>query len=634
MTTTEQHNSPNMVAKRSPQYFLLDIGRTILRILQSGIALLAPIILLVIWEALVRGDVRIGDWVIFSFEPVLDPRFFAKPSEIWKELKQLYANNSLISDTWATTYRVIYGFILGAVPAILLGLLMGSSRVLYTLFLPLGEALYATPKIAFLPLIIFLYGLGEKGLVRLVAFSVFFLVLLGVVKTMGQVEPRYREIARSFGANPLQIFLSVTVPASMPGIITSLQLGLGFALVVIVGAEFFSGDKTGLGYQIWQSKELFNIVRYFAFLVTVAIVGYVLALVLSRVSKFMTPWWQPEVRRPQPTWIQQKLNLYWIATRPWSFIATIVPILVGSVIAGYHRVTIFHVEPTIISLRPKIALDSYDWTFNWLIFALALIGSIAFQAGTNLVNDYYDHVKGADSEKSLGMSGVIQRGDLSPRIVLAYGLGCFILGSAIGLYIVTIAGPFILYLGIFSVFAGFFYTAGPMALAYIGLGEVTVGVFMGPVIIIGAYYVQTSIVTLDPLMASIPIALLVAAILHANNLRDLEDDRDIGKRTLATILGRKYANIEYYVLIIGAYFAQVALVLLDFAPLYTLITLVSLPTALALIYRVAGNTEPVALNPVLRGTAQLQMRFGLLLVAGWFFAIVEAAYRAACGGAC
>lgn len=640
MATLEQTSQPEThygEAKSSEytsRYLIGEIARTLGRILQSGIALLSPIILLIIWEALVRGDVRLGSWVLFSFDPVLDPRFFARPTEIWQELKRLYEHGSIVSDTWATLYRVIYGFVLGAAPAIVLGLFMGSSRLIYTLFQPLTEALYATPKIAFLPLIIFLYGLGEKGLVRLVAFSVFFLVLLSVVKTMNQIDPKYREIARSFGANPLQVFLSVTLPASMPGILTSLHLGLGFALVVIVSAEFFTGDKSGLGYQIWQSKELFNIVRYFAFLVAVAVVGYILAAILSRISRLMLPWWQPEVHQQQPTWIQQKINLYWIAARPWSFIATLVPILVGSVIAGYHRVAVYNASHELISARPKIALGGYDWSFNWLIFGLALLGSVAFQAGTNLVNDYYDHVKGADNEKSLGIGGVIQRGDLTPRTVLIYGILCFVFGSAIGLYLVSVTGPFILYLGFFSVLAGFFYTAGPMALAYIGLGEITVGVFMGPVIVIGAYFVQIKLVTLEPLLASIPIAFLVAAILHANNLRDLEHDREIGKRTLATILGREYANIEYYVLIVGTYAAQIVLVVIGFAPTYTLITLVSFPSALALMYRVAANTEPAALNPVLRRTAQLHMRFGFLLAAGWFFAIIEAAYRGACGVAC
>lgn len=120
----------------------------------------------------------------------------------------------------------------------------------------------------------------------------------------------------------------------------------------------------------------------------------------------------------------------------------------------------------------------------------SLIGSIALQAGTNLINDYYDHIKGADNERSLGMGGAIQRGELTPRQVFWGGIAAFGIGSLVGLYIVSVAGEFILILGVISVLVGFFYTAGPAALAYIGLGELAVFTFMGPVIVIGAYFVQ------------------------------------------------------------------------------------------------------------------------------------------------
>lgn len=590
-----------------------DTFKTVWRILSSFIPLIAPIFIVLVWEALVRGDVRIGDTVLFEFEPVLNEAFFARPTQIWEELKYQYRSErgTIVEDLWASSYRVIYGFVLGVVPAIILGLLMGSQRFIYQLFEPLAEALYATPKIAFLPLVIFLYGLGDEGLVRIVSFSVFFLVLLSVVKSMNQIDPKYREIARSFGANPIQVFFSVTLPASMPGILTSLQLGMGFALVVLVGAEFFAGNQNGIGYRIWRSRELYNIERYFAFLVAAGGLGYMLSIVVNQISRQFTPWIAAP-RKPNPTWLQQRLSLFWIAVRPWSFAATLVPIAVGSAIAGYDQVT----------------TDNPDWAFNWFHLGLALVGAIAFQAGTNLVNDYYDHVKGADNESSLGIGGVIQRGDLSARFVLLYGLACFIFGSAIGLYFVSVAGEFILIIGILSVLAGFFYTASPFALAYIGLGEVTVGVFMGPIIVIGAYYVQVQAVSSTALLSSIPIAFLVAAILHANNLRDLETDRAVGKRTVATMLGRERANWEYYGLVGGAYLLQVMLVMVGIVPIYTLVILLSLPAALSLIYRVAANTEPAALNPVLRRTAQLHLRLGLLLTLAWIYAIAEAAYQA------
>lgn len=614
-TTVEQPNqAATASASDNSRSVAWDVLRNMWLVLSSFVPFIAPVFIVVAWEALIRGDVRLGDWILFEFTPVLDEVFFARPTQIWEELRFQYEDErgTLVTDLWASSYRVIYGFVMGVIPAVILGLLMGSQRFIYQLFEPLAEALYATPKIAFLPLVVFLYGLGDEGMVRIVSFSVFFLVLLSVVKSMNQIDPKYREIARSFGANPIQTFFSVTLPASMPGILTSLQLGAGFALVVLVGAEFFAGTRDGIGYQIWRARETYRIERYFAFLVASGALGYVFSIIITRISNQVVPW-VPSPPKPKPTWLQQRLSVYWIAMRPWSFAATLVPIGVGSAIAGYDHVV----------------ADDPGWTFNWLHLFLALVGAIAFQAGTNLVNDYYDHVKGADNESSLGIGGVIQRGALSPRFVLFYGVLCFIFGSAIGLYFVSIAGEFILIIGVLSVLAGFFYTASPFALAYIGLGEVTVGVFMGPIIVIGAYYVQAQEVSTTALLSSIPVAFLVAAILHANNLRDLESDREVGKRTVATMLGRERANWEYYILVGGTYVTQLVLVITGTVPIYTLIIFASVPAALSLIYRVAASTEPAALNPVLRRTAQLHLRMGLLLTLAWVFALAESAYQGA-----
>ena len=582
-----------------------DVLQTVTRFLQRWMALLAPIILLLLWEALVRGDVRIGNLVLFRFEPVLPAAFFARPTEIVPELRKLYENGSLISDVWDSLVRVLAGFLLGAIPAVGFGLLMGSSGMVRALFSPLAEAFYAIPKIAILPLVLFIYGTGEDAMVRMVALSVCFLMLLSIYKGVIQIDPRHYEVARSFGASRLQMFFSVTLPASMPTIVTSMQLGMGFALVVIVGSEFLAGGS-GIGNMIWEAKQSFLVVRMFAGLIVVGVMGYVLAVVLTRVGRLMLPW-QSEPRQPEPTRFQQWLGQYWRATRPWSFTATYIPILVGSGVAGY-----------------QIASADGDSGnhFNFLYFGLALVGAVAFQAGTNLVNDYYDHIKGADNAESTGIGGSIQRGEFSPRFILMYGIACFALGAGIGIYLVSIAGTFILWLGIFSLLAGFLYTAGPVALGYIGLGEITVGVFMGPVIVIGANYVQTGSLRIEAVAASLPVALIVAAILHVNNIRDMQTDRIVGKRTLATLLGRENAIREYIVLVLGAYVLLVLTVLAGYVPPQTLIALLTLPSALALVYRVAARPDPLALNPVLRRTAQLHFRFGVLLAAGWFYAMV------------
>ncbi len=292
----------------------------------------------------------------------------------------------------------------------------------------------------------------------------------------------------------------------------------------------------------------------------------------------------------------KSLKVWVTALRPVSFTASVIPVLVGTAIAAQE-------------------------SFNWLLFVLALAGSVAIHAGTNLVNDYFDHVKGTDNDESLGQSGVIQRGILSPRAVLVGGLVAFVIGAAIGLTITAMTGWPVLALGIASVLAGYFYTASPFSLAYRGLGEVVVFVFMGPVIVMGAYYVQVEAFAWEPLIASIPIGLLVAAILHANNVRDIENDRRNNKWTLAALAGRPLADYEFIALTLGAYAVIVAMIVGGAAPWTVLITLVTLPIALRLVRFEMQQTSSRALNMVLAQTAGLHMLFGVLLAFGFAIAV-------------
>jgi 1,4-dihydroxy-2-naphthoate octaprenyltransferase len=284
------------------------------------------------------------------------------------------------------------------------------------------------------------------------------------------------------------------------------------------------------------------------------------------------------------------------ALRPISFTASVIPVLVGTAIAAEDR-------------------------FRPLLFVLALLGSIAIHAGTNLVNDYFDHVKGVDNDESLGQSGVIQRGILSARAVLIGGIVAFAIGAAIGLVITARVGWPVLALGVASVAAGYCYTASPFSLAYRGLGEVVVFIFMGPVIVIGAYYVQTEAWAWAPFVASLPIGLLVAAILHANNVRDIENDRKHNKWTLAALAGRPLADYEYVALMLGGYGVVIAMTIAGAAPWPVLITLVTLPLALRIVRFEARQTSPRALNLVLAQTAGLHMLFGGLLALGFALAV-------------
>lgn len=294
----------------------------------------------------------------------------------------------------------------------------------------------------------------------------------------------------------------------------------------------------------------------------------------------------------------RSLRIWLVAIRPASLTAALIPVLVGTALVA-------------------------DDVFHPGRFALALLGSLALQAGTNLVNDYYDHVQGADTGASLGPSGVIQRGLLPAGAVLAGGIAMFALGAACGLALVALVGWELLPVGVASVAAGYAYTAPPFKLAYRGLGEVTSFLFMGPAIVMGAAYVQAEAWTWDALLVALPVGLLVAAILQANNLRDIEEDRAHGKRTLASLVGRPAADIELAALVLAAYFSVAPLVAADVAPVPGLIALASLPVAVRVLAALPRSRDARSLNRVLAGTAGLHLLFGLL----WALALAIDAWR-------
>jgi 1,4-dihydroxy-2-naphthoate octaprenyltransferase len=267
-----------------------------------------------------------------------------------------------------------------------------------------------------------------------------------------------------------------------------------------------------------------------------------------------------------------------------------------------------------------VAIAARDGFFSIGRMVLALVGAIAIQAGTNLINDYYDYRSGADSEQSLGPSMVIQRGLLTPEQVWRGGVVAFAMGAAIGLVLVALCGWPILALGVPSIAAGYFYTASPVSLAYVALGELTVFVFMGPVIVLGAYFVMAMHFSAAALWASIPLGFMVAGILHANNIRDIESDGRHNKRTIATMLGRTGANYELLAIDVVAYATTIAAVLAHEIPWIALIVFITVPRALDQIRIVMRESEPKKLNLALFRSVQLHMEFGLLMIAAFLIA--------------
>jgi 1,4-dihydroxy-2-naphthoate polyprenyltransferase len=281
-----------------------------------------------------------------------------------------------------------------------------------------------------------------------------------------------------------------------------------------------------------------------------------------------------------------------------------------------QAVRVFSFTASAIPIAVAGALALYDHTFDWFLFLLMVVASVTCHAGANLANDYYDHIKGIDTEESLGPSKVIQRGLLSPAEVKRGMIVAFAIATVLGLIIVALSSWIIFVLALASLAAAVLYTGGPKPLGYIALGELTVFIFMGPVMIGGAYYVMAEKVTLEVILASIPIGLLVAVILHANNLRDIVLDQKAGKVTLATVLGRRGSGIEYVLLVAGAYVATLALIAAEPGLWTVLLVAITLPAAFALCRVALTATDVLQLNVLLRRTAGLHLRFGASMTVG------------------
>ncbi|MFN8525721.1 MAG: 1,4-dihydroxy-2-naphthoate octaprenyltransferase [Chloroflexota bacterium] len=291
------------------------------------------------------------------------------------------------------------------------------------------------------------------------------------------------------------------------------------------------------------------------------------------------------------------LAIVWLrSVRPFSFTASIVPVCLA---AGCAAVA---------------------GEFWWVTFALTLIGAVSLHCGTNLTNDYFDWKQGADHPESLGPSPVIQQRWLAPSTVLIAGLASFGVGCLAGFALTVLAGWRILAIGLVGVPLAYGYTAPPLRLAYRGLGELNVFLLMGPLMVVGSYLAMAPFGGLRlPILLSIPVGLLVAAILHANNIRDLEDDRRLGKRTFATIVGLDWARREFDALVLGAYAFLAVAAALGAVTAPTLVGLISVPLALRARATIWSGADPGSLAPAVKQSAALHLVFGLTVTAGLVF---------------
>jgi len=250
----------------------------------------------------------------------------------------------------------------------------------------------------------------------------------------------------------------------------------------------------------------------------------------------------------------------------------------------------------------------------------ALLGAVLIQIGTNLANDYYDHLHGGDTEERVGPTRVTQAGILTPRAVKRATLTVFGAAFVVGTYLVAVAGWPVVVIGLLSLLAGWGYTGGPYPLAYHGLGDVFVFVFFGLVAVGGTYYVQALDFAPDLLLAGAGVGALTTAILVVNNLRDVETDARAGKRTLAVRMGVPGTQAEYALLVGVALAVPVLGVVVYGWTLWSCLALLAVAAAAPPLSRVFRSArDPRALAPALGQTAAVTALYGFLLAGGLAF---------------
>jgi 1,4-dihydroxy-2-naphthoate octaprenyltransferase len=264
------------------------------------------------------------------------------------------------------------------------------------------------------------------------------------------------------------------------------------------------------------------------------------------------------------------------------------------------------------------ALAWYDGFFRLDAALACLFAALLLQIGSNLANDIFDFERGTDSPDRLGPTRVTQAGLLTPAQVKLGMAVVFGLAVLLGLYLAWLGGWPVILIGVAAIISAIAYTGGPFPLGYYGLGDLFVFIFFGLASVAGTYYVQAGFVSAAAWWMTIPPGLMITAILVVNNLRDLENDRKAGKRTLAVILGERNTRAQYLFCITIAYLTLPCAVWIGVLPWTSLVAWVSIPIAFRAA-RVVLTQKGRPLNGALAGTGQAALAFGLLFWVGLLF---------------
>lgn len=289
------------------------------------------------------------------------------------------------------------------------------------------------------------------------------------------------------------------------------------------------------------------------------------------------------------------VKLMWQMTRPHTLTATFAPVILGTVLA------------------------LFDTNINISLFIAMMLACLALQIATNLFNEYYDFKRGLDTADSTGIGGGIVRHGLQPKRVKQTAFVLYFFAGLIGIYICLNSSWWLVVIGLIGMAVGYFYTGGPLPIAYTPLGELFAGLLMGNGFVLIAYFIQTGTLTAESVLVSVPIGILVGAINMSNNIRDIEEDIKGGRKTLAILLGYRKGVYVLATAFIISYVWIVILIALGIVPLWALLILITIKKPYDAIRSfLKGENNPQYLGTAMKSTALTNTFFSFVLSIGLF----------------
>ena len=292
------------------------------------------------------------------------------------------------------------------------------------------------------------------------------------------------------------------------------------------------------------------------------------------------------------------LSIWWSGIRPAYLSLSLLPVILGSVVAWTQSIT----------------LKTPRGDFHPIRFVITVAAVLLLQTGAQLVNDYYDYTRGIDTGNSLGPGRLIQQGLVKPGRVLSFGLIALGLGAVLGVVVAFSSGWLVFAFGLLGILAAYFYSGVPRALSSLALGELVFFCVFGPLLTLGSYVAQTGHLDRIAYIYSISLGLLAAAFIHLNDMRDIASDAQAGKLTVASMLGLRMNRALYAMLVLGAYAPIIALGLPPHAPHLLLLVLWTLPVLVLAITTVLRTASPASLHVAMYQTLRLETFFTILLI--------------------